>query len=81
MVEIGFRNLKSDACVYIYSGSGAIYMLTLHADDIPRLGKDRKELECIKVNPMRRFSMTDMGNVTLVLGMKGDCYHWTGKQR
>ena len=70
MVEIGFKSLKSDSCVYIYSEGGAIYVLTLYVDDVLLLGKDRKGLERIKWKLMGRFSMTDMGDVSLVFGME-----------
>ena len=66
VVEIGFKSLKSDPCVYIYSEGGAIYILTLYVDDVLLLGKYRKVLGRIKQKLMGRFSMTDMG---------GTC-HW-----
>ena len=70
MVEIGFKSLKSDPCVYIYSEGGAIYVLTLYVDDVLLLGKDCKVLERIKRKLMGRFSMTDMGDVLLMFGME-----------
>ena len=70
VVEIGFTSLKRDPYVYIYSEGGAIYVLTLYVDDVLLLGKDRKVLERIKRKLMGRFSMTDMGDVSLVLGME-----------
>ena len=70
VVEIGFKSLKSDPCVYIYSEGGAIYVLTLYVDDVLLLGKARKVLERIKRKLMGRFSMTDMGEVLLMLGME-----------
>ena len=69
-MEIGFKNLKSDPCVYIYSEGGAIYVWTLYVDNVLLLGEDRKVLERIKRKLMGRFSMTDMGDVSLVLGME-----------
>ena len=70
VVEIGFKSLKSDPCVYIYSEVGTIYVLTLYVDDVLLHGKDRKVLERIKRKLMGRFSMTDMGDVSLVFGMQ-----------
>ena len=71
VVEIGFKSLKSDLCVYIYSEGGAIYVLTLYVDDLLLLlGKYRKVLERIKRKLIRGFSMTDMGDVSLVFGME-----------
>ena len=48
VVEIGFKSLKSDPCVYIYSEGGAIYVLTIYVDDVLLLGKDHKVLERVK---------------------------------
>ena len=71
VMEIGFKSLKSDPCVYIYSEGDAIYVLTLCVDEVLLLGsKDRKVLERIKLKLMGRFSMTDMGDVLLVLGIE-----------
>ena len=50
VVEIGFKSLKSDPCVYIYSEGGAIYVLTLYVDDVLLLGKDRKVPERIETD-------------------------------
>ena len=70
VVEIGFKSLKSDPCVYIYSEGDAIYVLALYVDDALLLGKDRKVLERSKRKLMGRFSMTDMGDVSSVFGME-----------
>ena len=70
VVEIDFKSLKSDPCVYIYSEGGAIYVLTLYVDDFLLLGKDRKVLERIKRKLMGHFSMTDMRHMSLVFGME-----------
>ena len=67
LVEIGFKNLTSDPCVYTYSECGAIYILTLYVDDILLLGKDVLVLRRIKQKLTSRFSMTDMRDVSLVL--------------
>ena len=40
LVEIVFKSLKSDPCVYTYSEYGAIYTLTLYVDDDRFLGTD-----------------------------------------
>ena len=48
LVEIGFKSLKSDHCVYTYSECGAIYILTLYVDDVLLLVKDVLVLRRIK---------------------------------
>ena len=40
LVDIGFKSLKSDPCVYIYLGDGVIIILIMYVDDILLLGKD-----------------------------------------
>ena len=50
--------------IYIY-----IYILTLYVDDVLLLGKYLLVLRPIKQKLMSRFSMTDMGTVSLVLEM------------
>ena len=48
LVEIVFKSLRSDPCVYTYSERGAIYILTLYVDDVLLLGKDVLVLRWIK---------------------------------
>ena len=70
VVEIDFESLKSDPYVYIYSEDGFIFILTLYVDDVLLFGNDIVMLiKLIKQKRMGRFSMTDMGEVSLVLGM------------
>ena len=69
MVGISFKSLKSKPCVYIYSEGGVFYIWTLYVDDVLLLGKDRKVLVRIKRKLRGRFSMTDMGDESLVLGI------------
>ena len=69
LVEIDFKRLKSGPCVYTYSECGAIYILTLYVDDVLLLEKYILVLTRIKQKLVSRFSMTDMGDVSLVLGM------------
>ena len=67
-VEIGFKSPKPDPCVYTYSEGGAIFLLALYADDVLLLGTNFPVLRRIKQKLMSRFSMTEMGDVPLVLG-------------
>ena len=39
LVEIGFKSLKSDPCVYTCLECGAIYILILYVDDLLLVGK------------------------------------------
>ena len=53
-MEISFKSLKSDPCVYTYSECGAIYILTLYVDDVFLLGKYVLVLRRIKQKLMSR---------------------------
>ena len=70
LVALGFVPLKSDTCVYIYRKNGVVIILTLYVDDLLLVGADIQVIESIKQKLMKRFKMTDMGDVSLVLGMQ-----------
>ena len=66
LVVIGSRLIQSDPCVYTH-GSG---ILTLYVDDILITGKDPTLVEQKKKELKERFDMTDMGEVSRILGME-----------
>ena len=70
LISIGFVPLKSDTCIYIYDHDGIIIILTLYANDLLVIGGDIQLIEKIKKKLMDQFKMTDMGDASLVLGMK-----------
>ena len=70
LVAIRFVPLKSDTCVYIYRKNGVVIILTFYVDDLLLVGADIQVIESIKQKLMKRFKMTDMGDVSLVLGMQ-----------
>ena len=67
---IGFRSLKSVPCVYVYEDENGSAILTLYMDDIILLGANKQMLYKLKKQLIDRFEMTDMGDVSRVLGMK-----------
>ena len=70
LVALGIVPLKSDTCVYIYRKNGFVIILTLYVDDLLLVGADIQVIESIKQKSMKRFKMTDMVDVSLVLGMQ-----------
>ena len=70
LISIAFVPLKSDTCIYIYDHDGIIIILTLYEVDLVLIGGDIKLIEKIKRKVMDQFKMTDMGDVSLVLGMQ-----------
>ena len=69
-ISIGFDPLKSDTCIYIYNLDGVIIILTLYVDDLLVVEGDIQLIEKIRSTLTEKFKMTDMGDVSLVLGMK-----------
>jgi len=70
LIEIGFVPLKSDSCVYIYQHKGNTVIITLYVDDLLIIGCDITVINGIKEKLMEKFKMSDLGNVSLVLGMQ-----------
>lgn len=70
LIEIGFAPLKSDPCVYIYDRDGVVIIITLYVDDLLVAGGNMQVIQTIKSKLMDKFKMSDMGDVSLVLGME-----------
>ena len=69
LAVIGFRPLKSDPCVYVYEDKTGFVVLTLYVDDILFLSASKPLLNKLKKKLMNRFEMSDMGDVSRILGM------------
>ena len=59
-----------DTCVYIYNHNNTVVILNLYVDDLLIIGGNIQVIETIKEKLMGKFKMTDMGDVSLVLGMQ-----------
>ena len=70
LVVIGFRSTQSDSCVYTHGSGVTLVILTLYVDDILITGKDPTPVEQNKKGVKEIFEMTDMGEVSRILGMK-----------
>ena len=65
--KIGFRFLISDPCVYVYEDENGSAILMLYVD-VLLLDANKPLLDKLKKQVMDRFEMTDMGDVSKVLG-------------
>ena len=68
--EIGFVPLQSDTCVYLYDQDGVRIFLTLCVNDLLLASNNSDAMAMMKEKLKQRFKMTDMGAVSLVLGME-----------
>lgn len=69
LLEIGFKIVKPNLCVYTYSEGKHLIILTLYVDEFLLLGKDLTMPRGIIEKLMGRFPMTGMGDASLVLGV------------
>ena len=67
--DIGFRSLKPDSCVYVFEDKTGTAILTLYVEDILLPGNIRQLLGKLKKQLIDRFEVTDLGDVSKVLGM------------
>ena len=70
LVVIGSRPTQSDPCVYTHGSGVTLAILTLYADDILITGKDPTLVEQKKKGLKEIFEITDMGEVSRILGME-----------
>ena len=69
LVVIGSRPTQSDPCMYTHGSGVTLVILTLYVDDILITRKDPTLVEQKKKKLKERFEMTDMGEVSRILGM------------
>ena len=68
--QMGFIQCKTDPCVYIkHSASGPIH-LAVYVDDLLIVSKDMSEVETVKSDLAKQFTMEDRGDVEYILGIQ-----------
>ena len=70
LIEIGFVPLKYDSCVYIYNHNNTVVIITLYIDDLLVIGSNVRVIKTTKKKLKDNFQMSDLGDVSLVLGMQ-----------
>ena len=63
LIEIGFVPLKSNSCVYIYTHSNTVAIITLYVDDLLVIGSNVRVIETIKNKLKDNVQMSDPGDV------------------
>ena len=67
-----FVPLKSDSCVCIYNHNNTVVIITLYVDDLLVIGSNVRVNKTIKKKLKDNFQMSDLGDVSLVLGLTRD---------
>ena len=59
-----------DPCVYVKDDSSSKVFIVLYVDDLLVTGSSEVGISKAKVFLMTKFAMTDLGDISLVLGMQ-----------
>ena len=70
LVELGYKPLHSDSCVYIKQDGDSVMYLLVYVDDLLLVTNDTAQLTAIKAALSRRFDMKDMGEAHFILGVQ-----------
>ena len=68
--EFGFSQNLDEPCVYKKTSGSAVVFLVLYVDDILLIGNDVSVLQSVKIWLSKKFSMTDLGEATYIMGIK-----------
>ena len=69
MLTVDLTPTQSDPVVYTHGSGDSLVLLTLYVDDIVITGKDESVVGRLKRALTDRFTMSDMGEVSHILGM------------
>ena len=91
VMKIDFKPLKSDPCVCVYytdddsinnstanTSRKPEAILTIYDDDLMLAGGDKAMLKMLKEKLISHFATTDMGEISLILGMQVTLNHENG---
>jgi hypothetical protein len=70
MLKIGYIRCHADHCCYFKRFDNAYVILLLYVDDMLIAGSDIGEIENLKVQMAKEFSMKDLGAAKQILGLK-----------
>ena len=70
--KLGFNRSESDYCLYMLHEKDETIFLILFVDDLLICGKNGNRIEEIKINLSKRFSMKDLGEIKIYLGINID---------
>lgn len=72
LLKIGFVRSNHDYCLYVKNHNSSVVYLLLYVDDLLIASPNRNEIEFLKNELSKNFSMSDSGDLTYFLGIKVD---------
>ena len=70
LVELGFRSLHSDSCVYVRRDGSSVLFVLVYVDDLLLVANNAAQLANTKAALSSRFDMKDMGKAHFILGVQ-----------
>ena len=70
LVELAFKPLQSDSCVYVHRDGNTVMFILLYVDDLLLVTNDTTLLSSTKKALCARFDMKDMGAAHFLLGVQ-----------
>jgi hypothetical protein len=70
LVELGYKQLHHESCLYFKLGDGSIVIKALYVDDFFLFYNDKSEAKRLKKELSCNFHMKDLGSANQCLGMK-----------
>jgi hypothetical protein len=67
--EMGYTHLESDNAVFTRVRNGTFSIIALYMDDISMASNDLNAIEQDKVKLKQKYQMTDLGDISWILGM------------
>ena len=69
-MQLGFRRIQSDNCIYVWAKDGLRIMIPVFVDDLTLAATGRPLMDSIKAELQCRFKMRDLGPLHYILGIQ-----------
>jgi hypothetical protein len=69
-IQLGFRRIQSDNCIYVWAKDGQRIMIPVFVDDLTLAATGRPLMDSIKAELQRKFKMRDLGPLHYILGIQ-----------
>jgi len=67
--SMGYMCTESDHAVFVHLQDGKLSIIALYVDDFTMACKDLEVILCDKKELKKHYSMTDLGEISYILGM------------
>jgi hypothetical protein len=70
LIDMDFKRLQADACVYVYRTDNLVIFVALYVDDLLILSNSLTKLNSLKQDLSKKFEMKDLGEAQFILGIQ-----------